>query len=462
MKFNSAEAAFAFLESFTNLEKSPNLTAREYRLDRMWELLKLFDNPQNAFKSIHVAGSKGKGSTASFMAAVLSANGLKTGLFCSPHVQTYKERISEAGVFFEDAVYAETASFMMTRLDEFGAYGGALTNFPGGAPTTFELLTLLSFLVFRRTGCEWAVFETGLGGRLDATNVLIPEASVLTIIELEHTDYLGNTIKEIAGEKAGIIKQGVPVYSARQKPEAESVFRKRAEEAGSALFFPDDLVHAVTDYQSFPATVSSEYRQSFRLKFKNSCEYNIRLKTPGRFQADNAVLAVSCLSGICETRKDQLPCGFDPSLGISSASLPGRAEIIPGTVDRPVVILDGAHTVESIRAASEAFFSTAFEAGNSTNNSVLVFGAVEGKDIAGMARQLDGKFGTIIISTPGNFKKSDPRKVFSVFSDTCGDNSTVLLEKDPETALKTAVSYNFPILVAGSFYMVAEIRKCFY
>ena len=161
--------------------------------------------------------SKGKGSTAAFIAAVLSANGLKTGLYCSPHVRTYKERISEAGVFFEDRVYAETASFMMTRLEEYGASESFAHNLPGGrAYKHLSFLPCCLFLFLKEQAVSGPFFETGLGGRLDATNVLTPEASVLTVIELEHTEYLGNTIAEIAGEKAGIIKPGVPVFSARQ------------------------------------------------------------------------------------------------------------------------------------------------------------------------------------------------------------------------------------------------------
>ena len=434
MKFNTADEAFAHLESFTNLEKAPNLTAREYRLDRMFELCELFGNPQNSFKSIHVAGSKGKGSTAAFIAAALSANGLKTGLYCSPHVETYKERISEAGSFFNDRIYAETASNMMCVIER----EIAADVLPGGPPTTFELLTLLAFLIFRETGCEWAVFETGLGGRLDATNVIVPEASVLTIIELEHTEYLGDTITKIAGEKAGIIKPGVPVFSAQQSTEAEEVFRKRAYEKDAEIFFPDELIKSI-----LPIHHEDRFSQACRIVFQDDSAFNILLRSAGSFQIKNAALAVSVL-------KHLMTESFDPSAGIAETALPGRMELFI-THGGIRVMLDGAHTVESVNAVANAFRSL------NEVDSVLLFGAVEGKNVAGMAEKL-GSFNHIIISTPGSFKKSSPDDVYRIFS-KLQPESDVCLEKKPEEALQKALSYKKPVLVTGSFYMVAEIRK---
>ncbi|MBI9105902.1 MAG: bifunctional folylpolyglutamate synthase/dihydrofolate synthase [Spirochaetales bacterium] len=438
--FRTSAEAFGHLESFTNLEKAPNLTAREYRLDRMYALLPLFGNPQNAFKSIHVAGSKGKGSTAAFIAGILAANGIKTGLYSSPHVETYKERISMAGTFFDETLYTATASMMMSVIE--AESGGE--NLPGGLPTTFELLTLLSFLIFRESGCEWAVFETGLGGRLDATNVIIPEASVLTLIELEHTEYLGDTIEKIALEKAGIIKKGVPVFSGDQHPEAESVFRQTAASKCSDIFFPDDLVTNLTSVK----TESGPWAQEALLRLKTGEEISFKLKQAGFYQAKNAAMAVSVLAHL-KRKKETGISDINLALGIPSTALPGRMEVF-APAGSPKVVLDGAHTPKSAILSAQAFFETTGEAGGT-----LLFGAVDGKDTHGMAEVLSALFNRVVISTPGTFKKSDPDEVFRIFSST-GISAELL--KDPSDALDRALSYGKPVFVTGSFYMVSEIR----
>ena len=449
MVFKNADEAFSYIESFTNLERSPNLTAREYRLDRMYGLCELFSNPQRSFRSIHVAGSKGKGSTAAFTAAALKANGYKTGLYCSPHVESYKERISEAGEFFSDQIYAETAGKMFDVIEAAKIDRSLM----GGEPTTFELLTLLSFLIFEKTGCEWAVFETGLGGRLDATNVIMPEASILTVIELEHTEYLGTTIPAVAREKAGIIKTGVPVFSAAQKPEAEEVFRAKAAECSSEIFFPADLIESLKE-------IKSVYGNAAELELKTGSRFSLSLRAYGSFQIQNSALAVSTLDYL-KLKKTLFTNSFNPSKGIDGVSLPGRMELFSETQRRPAVMLDGAHTVNSVTASSDAFFSIY------PSEAVLLFGSVEGKDASGMAERLCSRFSKIIITTPGTFKKSNPEGVYSEFRRHLppGCHNVLVLEKNTEKAFKSAVEYGCPVFVAGSFYLAAEIRKylkCFY
>ena len=441
MKFRNSDEAFKYIESFTNLEKAPNLTAREYRLDRMFALLPLFDNPQESFKSIHVAGSKGKGSTSAFIAGVLSANDIKCGLYSSPHVLTYKERISMAGTFFDEQLYTDCASRMISLLDNNG--GG--DSLPGGPPTTFELLTLLSFLIFRESECEWAVFETGLGGRLDATNVIIPEASVLTLIELEHTEYLGETIAEIAGEKAGIIKTGVSVFCAAQTADAEKVFRQRAAEKKSEIFFPTDLIINLDSKKH----CDKNFSQEASLKLNSGTRLSFNLKQAGFFQAKNAALAISVLEHL-KLKKNTGLAEIGLTEGISKIALPGRMEkLYPENSDIPVV-LDGAHTPKSVKLSTEAFFETVDK-----TDGTLLFGAVSGKDIRAMAKALRNSFTEVIISTPGTFKKSDPAEVHSIFTEE-GFSSRLI--EDPSLALAEALSFKKPVFVTGSFYMVSEIR----
>ncbi|MDC7126395.1 MAG: Mur ligase family protein, partial [Spirochaetales bacterium] len=311
MKFKSSIEAFNYIESFTNLERNTASFSSEYKLERIKLLCRMFDNPQNNFKAIHIAGSKGKGSTAAFTASILSANGFKTGLYCSPHVTTYKERISLAGQFFDEEIYVETISEMITLVNSEISSG----SFPSGPPTVFELLTLLSFLIFKKTNCSWAVFETGIGGRLDTTNILSPEACILTLIELEHTEILGNTITEIAGEKAGIIKEGKPVFSARQTQDAVKVFREKAKVLSSKIFFPEDFAPYLKKTKP-----SKGFLQSGIINLFSEEELCFNLKIPGSFQLENASLAISCLYYLSQ-KTNILPDNFNCTLGLEKTSL---------------------------------------------------------------------------------------------------------------------------------------------
>ncbi len=432
MNFTSAENAFEYLGSFMNFERSRKQTIRDYRLDRMKKLLKHFGNPEKSFKIIHIAGSKGKGSTGILTASALSAAGFKTGLYTSPHISTYKERITLAGSFFNENEYINTVEEIAQRLQSF-----TIDNETGSSEaTTFELLTLMAFLMFKKSGCSWAVIETGIGGRLDATNVVSPEMVVITPIEKEHTDILGNTLEQIAFEKAGIIKKGVPVFTSYQEKPVLSLLREKAKNL-SAPFY------TLKDYYSSINSVQSTSGNSVTCIKKDGKKIILNLRMTGLVQAENAALALMCLSSI------NIP--FDAlSKGFARAVLPGRFEI---TGTNPVFIFDGAHTPESIKWVIESY-KTLFG-----KKGILVFGAVEGKNIEGMAALLVPLFDHIIISTPGTFKENSPRNVYAVFKDLRND---ILLKEKPEEALRTALKLSrskLPILTTGSFYMVGEIRK---
>ena len=230
--------AFAWIESFTNLERGAvPFDSATYHLERMRRLLAMFDNPEQGCPLIHVAGTKGKGSTSALLASALRASGRRTGLYTSPHVSSPFERIVLAGEADQPQAVVRIARAMRDAVEAVPEEG------PGGfPPTTFELYTLLAFLYFREAGCDIAVIETGIGGRLDATNVITPEASVITPLDLEHTDVLGATIGQIAAEKAGIIKPGVPAFIGLQPPLAGEVFREAARERGSPITFLVDVM----------------------------------------------------------------------------------------------------------------------------------------------------------------------------------------------------------------------------
>ena len=433
--FETPREVFSWVESFTNLERG-NLPfdKRTYRLDRMRRLLAMFDDPDGELVSIHVAGTKGKGSTAALIASVLHAAGHHTGLYMSPHVNSPFERITLAGEAPRAALLVRLGGDVKTALDALPAEG-----MPGHfAPTTFELYTLLAFLYFRDAGCEYAVIEVGIGGRLDATNVIIPRASVITPLDLEHTDVLGDTLEEIAEEKAGIIKPGVPVFVGLQPPTAKEVFRRIGLERGSPIIFLDEEIRELTSSVHVDGT-------SFRLGLEESPAEDFRLSMLGEFQAENAALAFLTL----RRTMPEIPISCYRE-GFARTTLPGRMEVRGAA---PAIVLDGAHTPLAVTRLLSTF-SAVFP-----GEAILLFGSVSGKKPREMAAILAPAFWRIIISTPGTFKESDPAEVAEIFRSF---NPATVLEKDPVRALRRAREESGgkrPILVTGSFYMVAEIGR---
>jgi len=429
------DAVFAWTESFTNLERgitSPDM--RLYRLDRMRQLLALFGDPDRQVRIIHVAGTKGKGSTSALIASVLHAAGIPTGLYTSPHVASPFERIVVAGAAPRPEVIVRLGNAVKDAIDALPAEG-----MPGHyAVTTFELFTLLAFLYFRDQGCRDAVIEVGIGGRLDATNVVTPAACVITPLDLEHTDILGDTIEKIAAEKAGIMKSGVPAFVAAQPDAAREVFRQVSRERGAPVRFLDEeaaLLESRADREgtSLAVQLRGEPRRDFRLSLL------------GSFQAENAALAYLALRRTRpEITEEQFRRGF------LATTLPGRMEV---RGEDPPIVFDGAHTPLAVTRLLSSFRSIF------PGDAVLLFGSVAGKNPRAMAAILGPAFPRIVVSTPGTFKESSPAEVAEIFREF---SHGVELEKDPARALARARALSGgtrPILVTGSFYMVSEIRR---
>jgi dihydrofolate synthase / folylpolyglutamate synthase len=430
--FVGVKEAFAFIEGFTNLEKT-NPDRRHYRLDRMRRILHRLGDPHLDADTVHVAGSKGKGSTASFCAAVLSAAGQRTGLYMSPHVSSYTERITLAGVPFDEELYVRLIEALRDKCATIPP--DALPA--GGRPTTFELLTSLAFMAFRESGCAWDVVEVGIGGRLDATNLVRPKACIITPIELEHTELLGDTLEKIAAEKAGIIKDGAPVFVGRQHPESLSVLRRTAEERGSPCFVLDEELEHLRVKLSTDGT-------DVAIKLRGAPEVRTRLALLGEVQAENAALATLALFRTVPELDPQAV-----ARGLAAARIPGRMELI-GT--HPPFVLDGSHTPASAERLVPSLRAVFPEP------RILIFGSVLGKQPERIASILSPHFQRIIITTPGTFKKSDPEGVFRAFS---RHHDLVQLVPDPNEALREAIQAaagRLPIVVTGSFYLLGEIR----
>jgi dihydrofolate synthase/folylpolyglutamate synthase len=443
------DEAWDWLSSFTNLEKNLSSTKRTWRLDRMHALLADRGHPEHTPFSIHLAGSKGKGSTAAFLASILTASGRSTGLYMSPHVTDWRERITRNGVWFDQGAYAETVESLKQYWE--GMDEGTKRRFVeewGGEPTTFEWLTLAAHELFTAQSLDARVLETGLGGRLDATNAQTPSAAVLTLIELEHTDILGDTLPLIATEKAGILKPGVPAWVAPQKLEVLEVFRRTARSVGAPLHVFDEEV------EEFETELSRE-GTLVRLGLTDGTQVEAVLPVLGQAMGLNAAVAAWVVHGLVkEGALSLLP--FDDlgdilKTGLTTVELTGRMQIVSKD---PWIVLDGAHTAESARLLARSWrelFGT---------GGTLVFGAFEGKAVEPMAAVLAPLFDRVVVTPPGTFRPSNPAALRQAFLAAPGGPETVELAADPAAALVWARTHG-PVLVCGSFYLVGEVLKQF-
>src|SRR5262245_29666481 len=322
-----------FLNEFTDYERmASTYSPSEYNLDRMRRLLAAIGNPERAFLSLHIAGTKGKGSTAHLAEAILREAGLCTGLYTSPHLVDMRERIRRNGVPIGEEAFTRTMAEMEPELRRL-------------RPTYFETMTAAAFLYFAHARVEIAVVEVGLGGRLDATNVIRPAACAITTIDYDHMDKLGHTLKAIAGEKAGIIKPGVPVVSSPQAPEARRVLEVRGKPD-----FPRFRVRS---------------RRGFVLKFTVDGPGNrpmaCALPALGEHQAANAATAVALV--------ERSGARITPAIvrrAFRKVRLPGRVEVVGR---RPWLIVDAAHNPVSARALASALAAVP------RRRTLLVFGA---------------------------------------------------------------------------------------
>jgi dihydrofolate synthase/folylpolyglutamate synthase len=446
--FSSSVEVFSWLSRFINLESGViKRIPKTYRLDRMEILAELTGHPERCAPSIHIAGSKGKGSVTGMIASILEADGRKAARYMSPHINDFRERICLGNSFFDEDVYCAAAD-VLYDLAEYKV--PALENSlfdpsceEGEALTFFELLTLYFFLCAKAGGCDSMVVETGLGGRLDSTNIINPLVSAITLIELEHTTILGNTIPAVADEKAGIIKADRPLILARQSPEALEVFRTRAGEKNSPLFyFPEiaavENVKINPNGTDFSLVVCGESASRYA-----QLPLNLSIPIPGHVQAENAGLAVVAV-------KTAFPDIADDVIrrGLEKVKIHARFEKI---IDMPPLIIDGAHTPESALLCAETFCSLY------GGNGILLFGCAADKNAAAMAEILLPRFSQILITTPGTFKNSDLDKVYRAFSS--GKTSCI---KDTREAiihaLETGLRENMPILCTGSFYLASEVQ----
>ncbi len=421
-----------WLDNYLNFEKSQ--TKGIFWLDSMRFLCEKLSNPQDKIPCIHVAGSKGKGSCSAMISSVIEEAGYKCGVYTSPHIADFRERIGTAHNFFEDEIYEKSAAELTSLVDSI-----PLSELPGERPLTwFELVTVFAFLCFKNAKCDFVVYEVGLGGRLDSTNVIKPLASVLMPIELEHTEFLGDTIEKIAAEKAGIIKNEIPAIIAPQNyTEAEDVFKEKCSETGSrCIFVKNELKNLSYKYTS-NGTMHIDF--SLEDKVKISTELHLL----GKVQALNAATAVTAI-------KTVLPEISDKTIetGLSKAFLPGRFEVLKN------IVMDGAHTVKSISNAIETLNSV-FPG----KKAHLVFACAGDKDIKDIVPLFKEKFSSITFTEPKTVRHCDAEKTLKIAEE---HGIPGKIEKDVSSAIKSALKTaenKDIILITGSFYLVAEAKQ---
>ena len=430
-KYQAAlDYVFSYIDySRTHLE---NIAPENFNLARMAAFLEKLGNPHQAYPCIHVAGTKGKGSVSALCAGALQAGGYRVGLYTSPHLHDFSERIQVNRQPISQQAFID----LVERLKPAAAETSNLTS--------YEIQTALAFWHFAESGVDFAVIEVGLGGRLDSTNVVMPLASVITSLSLDHTFILGDTLTEIAGEKGGIIKPGVPVVAAPQAAEAEAVLRQIATEKDVAL----TLVGQDLRYQARAASLAGQ-----ELTVSGpSGEVALSLGLLGEHQLENAALAYAALAA-ARTQGLQLA---DAAIqrGFADTRWPGRFEVVATS---PAVVLDGAHNQHSaqrLRVAIEQYFHG--------RRLVLVFGASEDKDIAGMFAELLPHVAAILPVVSSHPRAATIAQLTALAEDY---ECQLVVTKEIATALKKAQFLAGPrgvVLATGSLYALGEIRAVWF
>lgn len=386
-------------------------------LEHTERLLSACGNPHKNFRSIHIAGTNGKGSTAKFIASILQEAGYKTGLYTSPHLVAFNERISING----NGIHDEDIALFISE------YKDAITDIDS---TFFETTTAMAFWYFSKNHTDAAVVETGMGGRLDSTNVLIPDASVITSVGFDHCERLGNTLKDIAREKAGIIKQNVPVFSSRQNAEAIKEIVKTAEKENAPLTVADEVFRDENEINSFT------YRDK---------QYAVSLA--GKHQTNNAALAVDTVTSF-----DSEISQSNIRNGLQKTVWRGRMEKVSANPD---CYYDVAHNPESIDAVLKTIESL-YE-----TPPIGVMVLKEGKDIALIAEKIKSRFSTLIVSAVpglGLFTSEELACQLREYGiDADGEpNFSSAMEKG-----KDLVSDSRCLLIFGSHYVAGEIYNTF-
>jgi len=429
--FATYKDALDYLFNFTDYERMHKVkkATSVFGLARMNKILEHCGNPHEKLHAVHIAGTKGKGSTAAMLASILQTSGRVAGLYTSPHLLDIRERIQINGEW----ICEETVTRLLAQLHRY--LESATRDGDIYAPTFFEIFTTIALLHFVERGVDFAIFEVGLGGRLDATNVLTPDACAITPVSFDHTDKLGNTLAEIAGEKAGIVKEGVPVVSGVQRPEALAVIRARAAELDAPL----RIVGEDIEVREGPSGAFSV--RTWRRELNG-----LRLPLLGRHQRENAATAAGLAELLCEGGLEL----SDESVrdGLASLRWPGRIQLVARDPD---VIIDGAHNVASVEALLETLDALP------PKKTTFVIGIARDKDVHSILSLLAPRGEAFVVTRTSNPRAADPANLMAGLEGLGA--KAVHVADTPAAALELALGQASPsdrICVTGSMYLAGD------
>ena len=410
----------------------------KWDLENVRAVLERLGRPERKFASIHIAGTNGKGSVAAMIASILRDAGHRTGLYTSPHLERMNERIAVNGTAVGDEEFAAAFNAVSETVEALLAEGTLPHH-----PSYFECLTAMALWHFARARVEMAVLEVGLGGRLDATNVVRPDLSVITAIDFDHERYLGYSIEKIAGEKAGILKPGVPVLSAARHPVARAVVARQAKTVGAPL------VDVEAVYRAEEVHSHQLGRYAFEAKGPDGFSMTVALSMRGAFQVQNALVAVASVREL--SRRDWRISERAVADGIKAAEWPGRMELVRRN---PLVFLDGAHNPAGVREVVR--FWQDHLPGRKIH---LVYGTVRDKAVEELTEALFPLAVRVVVTQPSTPRAASAELLASLAK---AQDRDVQVEPDPIMAVQSALERAGPedvVFVTGSLFLVGDCRR---
>lgn len=431
------DAAVRYLLSLGRELAAPTQAAAKFDLENITVLAERLGRPDRAYPSAHIAGTNGKGSTAAFLESLLRHAGFRTGLYTSPHLERINERLRVNGQEIGDDFFAEIFTRLQGLIEELLAARKLRAH-----PTYFECVTAMAFESFARERVEFGIFEVGLGGRLDATNILSPVVTVITRIDFDHENFLGHSLKEIAGEKAGILKPNVPLILSDQRPEALEVILARAGQ----LHCP--VIETAKEFQiTRESSQDGQFRASVT-EISSGDSFEIAPSLPGRFQLQNALNALAAARYL--TNRGFRISATDITEGIGKTVWPGRLEKLQSSPD---VYLDGAHNPGAARELAQ------FLDQNFTGHKIwMICGALRDKAVDEVAGQLFPHAAEVIFTEPRTSRAISAPRLAEIASHHA---SSFTIIPSAEQALDQALTQATPddaIFITGSLYLVGQLR----
>jgi dihydrofolate synthase/folylpolyglutamate synthase len=413
---------------------------QKFGLENISVLAADLGNPHRAIPCAHIAGTNGKGSTAAILEAILHDAGLRTGLYTSPHLERINERIRLNSEPVSDEIFATAWTRVHASIESLMASGKLLAH-----PTYFECVTAMAFLIFAEQHIAFAIYEVGLGGRLDSTNIVTPEVAIITPIDFDHENFLGHSIEEIAAEKAGIIKSGATVVSSVTRPEARAVVAQKCVEMRARLMEIDE------EWRMEEVKPSDGFHRAIAKSKNSSAKLTIAPALPGRFQLRNALAAATATRILSESGKFHTE---DQNIerGIAKVRWPGRLERLS---ENPAIYLDGAHNPSGARELLEFW-----QRDLAGRRIILIYGAMRDKAVDEIAGILFPHAHQVILTEPRQPRAISVALLLEITAHLASREPAVI--QDPLQAFDYAIETareNDAVVVAGSLYLVGDLRS---